>query len=92
MAKSTLPTNPTASQVRAALGLPVTRGQLSEAVIAQYNKGKRANKRYVRGAGVRQTAEAKATAKASREALRASGVKVGTRGPLPKATVSQPKG
>lgn len=81
MSKSTLPTNPTAAQVREALGLPVQRGQLSEAHIAQYNKGKRGPKRYVRG----NTNAAKAQTKAQREALRASGVAVGKRGPLSKS-------
>lgn len=92
MAKPTLPTNPTAADVRARLGLPVQRGQLKQAEIDQYNKGKRAEKRYVRGASGVASAQAKAEAKAAREALAASGVKVGTRGPLPKVTVSQPKG
>lgn len=90
MSKSVLPTNPTAAQVRAALGLAPTRGQLSEAVIAQYNKGKRQDKRYVRGAGVR--------AKAEGQAVRADLVKqglAGKRGPLSAAAreaLAQPKG
>lgn len=88
MAKSVLPTNPTAAQVRAALGLPAQRGKLSQAVVDQYNKGKRANKRYVPGQGRRNKADAVAT----REALRAQGVAVGARGPLPKAALAQTKG
>ena len=92
MAKATLPTNPTAAQVRASLGLPVQRGQLSEAVIAQYNKGKRANKRYTRGQSGTVAAAAKAERAAQRDTLRAQGVAVGTRGPLPKVALSQPKG
>jgi hypothetical protein len=82
--RSTLPTNPTASQVRAALGLPSKRGQLSEAVIAEYNKGKRGEKRYVRG----NTNAAKAATAAQRQALREAGVAVGKRGPLSKAAVA----
>lgn len=93
MPKPTLPTNPTATDVRARLGLPLNqRGQLSQAHIDAYNKGKRAEKRYVRGASGVASAQAKAEAKAAREALAASGVKVGTRGPLPKVSVAQPKG
>jgi hypothetical protein len=79
--RSILPTNPTAAQVRQALGLPSKRGQLSEAHIAEYNKGKRADKRYVRG----NTNVAKAQTQAQRQALRESGVTVGKRGPLSKA-------
>jgi hypothetical protein len=82
MAKSVNPTNPTAAQVRAALGKPSTRGVLSKADIAAYNKGKRGNKRYVPGAGVRQAAERQA----ERAALREAGL-LGekARGPLSKA-------
>ena len=81
MAKSTLPTNPTASQVRTALGLPTNvRGKLSQATIAEYNKGKRANKRYVPGVGVRNAAERKAT----RADLVSKGL-AGKRGPLPQS-------
>lgn len=81
MAKSKFPTNPTASVVRQALGLPAQRGQLKQSEIDAYNKGKRAEKRYVRGAGVK----AKAQRAEHREALRAKGVAVGQRGPLPQS-------
>jgi hypothetical protein len=87
------PVRPTAAHVRAALGLPSNqRGQLSEADIARYNKGKRADRRYVRGQSRALVSEAKAAAKAQREALRAAGVAVGERGPLPKAALAQTKG
>lgn len=92
MAKSTLPTNPTAAQVREALGLPAQRGRLSAEVVARYNKGKRANKRYTQGQSGRVASETKAERTAAREALRAQGVKVGARGPLPKVSQAQPKG
>lgn len=82
--RSTLPTNPTAAQVRAALGLPSQRGQLSQAHIDAYNKGKRGPKRYVRG----NTNTAKAERAAHRQALREAGVAVGKRGPLSKAAVA----
>jgi len=88
MSRSILPTNPTAAQVRAALNLPVQRGQLSEAHIAEYNKGKRGPKRYVRG----NTNVAKAQTQAQRQALRESGVTVGKRGPLSKAAQAALKG
>lgn len=80
MAKSTLPTNPTADVVRSALGLPVKRGKLAQADIDAYNKGKRAEKRYVPGVGVRNAAERTAT----RARLVAEG-KAGRRGPLPQS-------
>lgn len=80
MAKSTLPVNPTAGQVRAALGLPVRKGKLSQARIDEYNKGKRADKRYVPGVGVRNAAERKA----ERARLVAAGL-AGRRGPLPQS-------
>jgi len=80
MAKATLPTNPTASDVRTALGLPSgVRGKLSQSAIATYNKGKRANKRYVPGA----TGRAKAERTAVRARLVAEG-KAGLRGPVRK--------
>lgn len=88
--KSKFPSNPTANDVRTALGLPVQRGQLSQAHIDAYNKGKRANKRYVRGAGVAQR-QARTEARA---ALVAQGV-AGKRGPLSaaaKESLAQSKG
>lgn len=89
--RSVLPTNPTASQVREALGLPSNRrGVLSQAEVAAYNKGKRANKRYVPG----NSGKAAAANKAQRAALVEAGV-AGKRGPLGKAAkeyLAQPKG
>lgn len=89
--RSVLPTNPTATQVREALGLPTdVRGNLSAEVVAQYNKGKRAEKRYVPG----NTKRAKAARDEQRASLRAQGL-AGERGPLSKAAreaLAQPKG
>ena len=89
--RNVLPTNPTATQVRQALGLPTNvRGNLSQSVIDQYNKGKRADKRYVRG----NTKTAKAARDAQRATLVAAGV-AGKRGPLgakAREFLAQPKG
>lgn len=90
MSKSTLPVRPTAAQVRAALGKAPVRGNLSDADIAAYNKGKRANKRYVRG----NTRAAKVEGQAVRATLQAQGL-AGKRGPLSaaaKQALAQPKG
>lgn len=63
------------------------RGRLHPDAIKAYNKGRKADRRYVLGAGK----AVKAEAKAKREALRAQGVAVGSRGPLPKVKAEQPK-
>lgn len=82
MSKSTFPAKPTAAQVREALGIPTNRrGVLSVAEVAAYNKGKRADKRYVPG---NTRAHVEAT-KAQREAAAKAGVFVGQRGPLSNA-------
>ncbi len=60
------------------------RGRLHPQAIKAYNKGRKAGRRYELGAN----AVVKAEAKAAREALRASGVAVGARGPLPKVKPS----
>lgn len=89
--RQTLPTRPTATQVREAMGLPTNvRGNLPQSVVDAYNKGKRAEKRYVRG----NSRSAAAEAKAQRQALVEAGV-AGKRGPLGKAAkefLAQPKG
>lgn len=88
--RSVLPTNPTAAQVREALGLPAKRGALSRAEVAAYNKGKRAEKRYTPG----NTRRASADRTAQRAALVEAGV-AGQRGPLSRKAqeyLAQPKG
>lgn len=62
------------------------RGRLHPEVIAEHNK-RRNGRTYVLGA----SGEAVAERKAAREALRASGVKVGLRGPLSKEALAQSK-
>lgn len=89
--RQTLPTRPTAAQVREALGIPSSRrGVLSRQEVADYNRGKRSEKRYVPG----NSRTAAAEAKAQRAALVEAGV-AGKRGPLGKAAkeyLAQPKG
>lgn len=105
MSKSTLPSRPTAAQVRAAVKAnPAlveslsekarhtldSRGRMHGEVIAAYNKGKRAEKRYSLG----NTASAKAQTAAARAKAVEAGL-TGTRGPLSRAareSLSQPKG
>lgn len=99
---SALPTRPTAAQVRKALrgdakrtaGLSEkalhtlnSRGRLHPEVIKAYNKGRKPEKRYVLG----NSREAVTARKAQREALVKAGVKVGKRGPLPKAALASVK-
>lgn len=54
------------------------RGRLHPEAIKEFNKGRKAHRRYVLGA----SGAAKAQAKAQREALVKAGVAVGKRGPL----------
>lgn len=61
------------------------RGNLHAEAIAAFNKGRKADRRYVRGASKTVTAKAKADAAALRAKAVASGVDVGARGPLPEA-------
>lgn len=67
------------------------RGRLHPQAIKEFNSKRKAHRRYVLGA-----TKADVTAKAAaREALRAQGVAVGKRGPLPKAAkvaLAQSKG
>lgn len=68
------------------------RGRLHSEAVKAFNAKRRTDRRYVLGATSTATSEAKAKAAAAREALRAQGLKVGARGPLPKvATTSKPK-
>ena len=60
---------------------PGCRGRMHPEAVEVYNKGRRPEKQYVPGAGSRLRDEAKATAQAKREALRAAGFDV----PEPKA-------
>jgi len=68
------------------------RGRLHPEVIAAYNKGRKPNQRYVLGATRQANIAAKAEAQALREAAKAQGLTVGTRGPLPKSVVASLKG
>lgn len=67
------------------------RGRLHAQAIKEFNSKRKPHRRYALGA-TKVSVEAKA---AHREALRAAGVEVGKRGPLPKAAKAvnaQPKG
>lgn len=94
MAKSIRVTRPTAAQVRAfyaanpertekfserAAHTLVSRGQLAEEVIADYNKGVKPERQYVRG----QSGQVKADRLAVRASLIEKGL-AGKRGPLSK--------
>lgn len=68
------------------------RGRLHPEVIAAYNKGRKPAQRYVLGATRQASIAAKAEATALREAAKAAGLTVGTRGPLPKSVVASLKG
>lgn len=61
------------------------RGRLHPQVIKGYNKGRKPERQYVLGAGK----AAKSRAAEHREALRAQGISVGARGPLPKVNKEQ---
>lgn len=57
------------------------RGRLHPEAIKAFNKGRKAHRRYVLGAG----SQVKAQAVAARAAAAEAGIPVGKRGPLPKA-------
>lgn len=82
----------TAGLSEKALHTLTSRGRLHPEVIASYNKGRKADQRYVLGA----TRAAVTAQKAQNVALRAqaaeSGITVGKRGPLPKAFLASLKG
>jgi hypothetical protein len=59
------------------------RGRVHPEAIAVHNKRRKVQ--YVAGATTAAKAEARAAAQAQREALRAQGVAVGKRGPLPRS-------
>lgn len=70
---------------------PGAKGRLHPEVIARHNSRRRGSV-YTPGATQALTAEARAEAQERRDALRAKGVDVGTRGPLPKVALSVEKG
>jgi hypothetical protein len=68
---------------------PGSRGNLPAVMVAEFNKGRKADRRYTRGATKAAVAKAQAEAKA----LRAASGTTAKRGPLPKVkpSVSTPK-
>ena len=68
---------------------PGARGRLSKEAVAGYNKGKPAARHYVTGSTKAAVANQKAQAQAHREAAKAAGLPVGTRGPLSNAAKAQ---
>lgn len=76
---------PEAAQVTVAKG---ARGRLHPEVIAEFNKRRKADRRYEVGASGAVVAERKA----QRKALAESGVAVGKRGPLSKDALAALKG
>lgn len=73
----------TLSEAEVASLAPGTRGCLPANVVKAFNKGRPSHRQYVAGQGKAVAAQAKADAQATRDALRAQGVTVGARGPLP---------
>jgi hypothetical protein len=69
-----------------------SRGVLHADLVKRFNAKRAKARRYVPGAGRVVTAQAKADAAARREAARAAGFEVGSRGRLPKAAVEALKG
>ena len=59
------------------------RGVLPGNVVKAFNKGRPAHRRYVNGASKALAVAARNDAQEARDALRAKGVAVGARGPLP---------
>ena len=66
----------------------VSRGQLAQEAIDEYNKGVKPSRQYVRGNGL----AAKAAKASQRASLADQGIAVGKRGPLSKAALAALKG